>query len=52
MNKEKPSDNLEIEMEAHDTDIKKALIDSEKQFERGDVGTEADILKILRENHK
>ena len=52
MNQKKLSDDLEIEMEKKDTDIKRALADSKKQFERDDVGKEADIFKILRENHK
>jgi prevent-host-death family protein len=42
-------DMLEIQEEIADPEITKALAESKKQFELGEVGTEEDILKILRE---
>lgn len=42
-------DILEITAELNDPEINKALIQSEKEFELGEVGTEEDIFKILRE---
>ena len=39
---------LEITAEASDQDLQKALIKSKKEIELGEVGTEEDILKILR----
>jgi len=42
-------DMLEIQEEIADSEITKALAESKKQFELGEVGTEEDILKILRE---
>ena len=47
MNKNQ-NDDLEIETESNDPEIKKALIQSKKEIERGEVGTEEDIFKILR----
>lgn len=41
-------DMLEIGAEQSDPEIKRALAESKKQFELGEVGTEEDILKILR----
>lgn len=42
-------DLLEISQELTDPKIMKALIESQKQFELGDVGTEEELLQILRE---
>ena len=39
---------LEIGTELNDPKISKALIQSEKEFELGEVGTEEDIFRILR----
>jgi len=39
---------LEIGAELNDPEINEALIQSEKEFELGEVGTEEDIFKILR----
>jgi len=44
--------NKKVAKKADESITDKALIRSKKQFKRGDVCTEADILKILRENHK
>ena len=41
-------DMLEIGTELTDPEIREALAESKKQFELGEVGTEEDILKILR----
>jgi len=41
-------DILEIGAELNDPEINKALTQSEKEFELGEVGTEEDIFKILR----
>lgn len=49
LNPEDYLDVLEIGAELNDPEIKKALIQSEKEFELGEVGTEEDIFKILRE---
>lgn len=42
------ADMLEITAEAADPEIKKALIQSKKETELGEIGTEEDIFKILR----
>lgn len=39
---------LEIGTELNDPRISKALIQSEKEFEPGEIGTEDDIFRILR----
>ena len=39
---------LEIGAELNNPEIKKALIQSEKEFELGKTGTEEDIFKILQ----
>ena len=39
---------LEIGTELNDSKINKDLIQSEKEFELGEVGTEEDIFRILR----
>ena len=41
------ADMLEIGAEQSDPEISEALVESKKQFELGEVGTEDDILKIL-----
>ena len=41
-------DMLEIGVELEDGEVVKALAESKKQFELGEVGTEEDIFKILR----
>ena len=41
------ADMMEITAEAADPEIKKALIQSKKEAELGEVGTEEDIFKIL-----
>lgn len=41
-------DILEIGAELSDAEITKALAESKKQFELGEVGTEEDIFKALR----
>lgn len=41
-------DILEIGAEVADAEAVKALVESKKQFELGEVGTEEDIFKILR----
>ncbi|MDI6892844.1 MAG: hypothetical protein QMD08_07710, partial [Actinomycetota bacterium] len=48
LNPEDYGDMLEIGAEQSDPEIKRALAESKKQFELGEVGTEEDILKILR----
>ena len=48
LNPEDYMDILEIGAELNDPEIKKALIQSEKEFALGEVGTEEDIFKILR----
>ncbi len=42
-------DILEIEEELKDPEINKALIQSETDFKIGEIGSEEDIFKILRE---
>lgn len=42
------TDMLEITAEAADPEIKKALIQSKKEAELGEIGNEEDIFKILR----
>ena len=49
LNPEDYMDILEIGAELNDPEIKEALIQSEKEFKLGEVGTEEDIFKILRE---
>jgi len=49
LNPEDYIDVLEIKTELADPEIKKALAESKKQFELGEVGAEKDILKVLRE---
>ena len=39
---------LEIGAELNDPEINKALAQSKKEYELGEVGTEEDIFKILR----
>lgn len=39
---------LEIGAELSDPEINKTLVQSKKEFEIGEVGTEEDIFKILR----
>jgi len=48
LNPEEYVDMLEIQEELSDPEIKKALAESKKQFELGEVGNEQDILKILK----
>ena len=48
LNPEDYVDMLEIQEELSDPEIKKALAESKKQFELGEVWTEQDILKILK----
>lgn len=42
------SEMLEITAEAADPEINKAIMQSKRQIELGEVGTEEDIFKILR----
>jgi hypothetical protein len=49
INPEEYIDILEIEAELNDSEINKALIQSEEEFRIGEVGTEEDIFRILRE---
>lgn len=42
-------DMLEVGAELSDPEITRALAESEKEFELGEVGTEDDIFKILKE---
>lgn len=48
MSPEDYTDMLEITAEAANRDLQKALAQSKKEIELGEVGTEEDILKILR----
>ena len=41
-------DLFEIAAEMNDPELQKALAQTEKEFELGEVGTEEDIFKILR----
>ncbi len=41
-------DMLEILAEQNDPEFQKALAQSEKEFERGEVGTEEELFEILR----
>ena len=43
-------DMLEMQEELSDPEIKKALAESKKQFELGEVGTEEDIFNSLRDD--
>lgn len=47
--KRQASDMLDIQNELADPELKKALKESQKQHKLGDVGTEEDVFKILRD---
>jgi len=49
LNPEEYLDILEINTELDDKEINIALIQSEKEFELGEIGTEEDIFNILEE---
>ena len=49
INPEEYLDILEIESELNDDEINKALIQSEKEFKIGEVGSEEEIFRILQE---
>ena len=40
---------LEILAELNDSELQKALVQSEREFERGEVGTEEELFEILRQ---
>ena len=45
-------ENIEIEQELNDPEIRAALVKSKREIEQGDTGTEEDIFKILRRADK